>query len=128
MVVRLMKVELSVKRTLHLGSELLAAISECVSTNNGVFTGIFTCLRVACEDAERAAYSQLHLHVTGEYNHQQAGISCQNHRNVARCPVYTQQVSLVLALALAKVRNFGRVANKMQRLYATAFSCLLERC
>ncbi len=37
--------------------------------NNGVFTGVFTCQRVACEDAGRAAYGQLRLHVTGEYNH-----------------------------------------------------------
>ncbi len=43
---------------------------------NGVFTGIFSCRHVACEDAGRAAYSQLSLHVTGEYNRQQAGISC----------------------------------------------------
>ncbi len=56
--------------------------------NNGVFTSVFTCQHVACEDADRAAYSQLHSHVTGEYSRQQAGISCQNHRNVAHCPVY----------------------------------------
>ncbi len=43
-------------------------------TNNGVFIAIFTYRRVACEDAGPAAYSQLHLHVTGEYNCQQAGI------------------------------------------------------
>ncbi len=65
------------------------SISVTVSPNNGVFTGIFTCRRVAREDAERAVYSRLHLHVTGEYNRQQAGISCQNHRNVAHHPVYT---------------------------------------
>ncbi len=39
---------------------------------NGVFTGVFTCQSVACEDAGRAGYSQLRLNVTGEYNHQQA--------------------------------------------------------
>ncbi len=44
---------------------------------NGVFTGVFTCRCVACEDAGRAAYSQLHLHVTGKYYRQQTGISCQ---------------------------------------------------
>ncbi len=31
---------------------------------------------VQCEDAGRAAYTQLHLHVNGEYNCQQAAISC----------------------------------------------------
>ncbi len=48
-------------------------------------------------------YSQLRLHVTGEYNRQQAGISYQTTEHVARCPVHTQRVSLVLAHALAKV-------------------------
>ncbi len=42
----------------------------------GVFTGVFSCRRVASEDAGRAAYNQLHLHLTGEYERQQAGISC----------------------------------------------------
>ncbi len=37
--------------------------------NKGVFKGVFSCQYVACEDAGWAAYSQLHLHVTGEYNH-----------------------------------------------------------
>ncbi len=89
---------------------------------------VFTCRCVACEDAGRAAYSRLRLHVTDEYDRQQAGFSCQNHRNVARHPVYTQRVSLVLAHTLAKVRNFECVARKMQRVHATAFSCLHERC
>ncbi len=31
-------------------------------------------------------------------------------------------------LTLAKVRNFERVASKTQRVHATAFSCLHERC
>ncbi len=44
--------------------------------NNGVFTGVFSCWRVACEDAGQAVYNQLCLHITGEYNHHQAGISC----------------------------------------------------
>ncbi len=39
--------------------------------------GVFTCRRVACEDTGRAEDSQLRLHVTGEYNRQQAGISSQ---------------------------------------------------
>ncbi len=52
--------------------------------------GVFTYRCVACEEAGRVAYSQLLLHTTGEYNCQQGGISCQNHRNVARHPVYTQ--------------------------------------
>ncbi len=86
--------------------------SKIALSNNGVFTGAFTCRHVACKDIRQATYSQLHLHVTGEYNRQQAGISCQNHRNVARRPVYTQQVSPVLAHALAKVRNFDRMASK----------------
>ncbi len=42
----------------------------------GVFTDVFSRRCVACEDAGRAVDSQLHLHVTGEYNRQQAGISC----------------------------------------------------
>ncbi len=43
---------------------------------NSVFTGVFNCWCVACKNVERAAYSQLRLHITGEYNRQQAGISC----------------------------------------------------
>ncbi len=43
--------------------------------NEGVFAVVFSYQHVACEDAGRAAYSQLHLHVTGGYNRQQAGIS-----------------------------------------------------
>ncbi len=52
----------------------------------------FTYHLVACEDAGRAMYSQLHLHVTGEYSCQQAGISSQTTEYVARHPVYTQRV------------------------------------
>ncbi len=59
-----------------------------------VFTGVFTCQRLTGEDAGRAAYSLLRLHVTGEYNHQQAGISSQTTEYVARYPVYTQRVHL----------------------------------
>ncbi len=99
-------------------------VSTSCWNNNSVFTGIFTCQRVTCEDAGLAAYSQLCLHVTGEYNRQQAGISRQNHRNVAHRPVYTQWVSFVLAHVLAKVRNFEQVASKTQRVHATAFSHL----
>ncbi len=43
-------------------------ILENFDENNGVFTGFFTCRHIACEDAERAVYSQLCLHITGEYN------------------------------------------------------------
>ncbi len=60
--------------------------------NNGVLSGVFTCRRVACEDAGWAAYSQLHLHITGEYNRQQAGISSETTEYVAHHPVYTQRV------------------------------------
>ncbi len=49
-------------------------LDNCILHNNGVFAGVFTCRCVACEDTARAAYSKLHLHVTGEYNRQQAGI------------------------------------------------------
>ncbi len=35
---------------------------------NGVFAGVFSSWYVACEDAGQAVYSQLRLHVTGEYN------------------------------------------------------------
>ncbi len=45
---------------------------------NGVFTGVFTCQHVACEEAGRAAYSQLRLHVTGEYNRQVSVVKPQN--------------------------------------------------
>ncbi len=38
-------------------------------TNSGVFMGVFSRWCVAREDAGRAAYSQLHLQITGEYNH-----------------------------------------------------------
>ncbi len=96
--------------------------------NNSVFTSVFTCRSVACEDAGRAVYNQLRLHITGEYNRQQTGISYQNHRNAARCPVYTQRVTLVLTQALAKVRNFERVASKTHCVHATAFSCLHKGC
>ncbi len=53
--------------------------SECVRMwliiitfykNDGVFAGVFSYWGVACEDAGQAAYSQLRLHVTGEYNRQ----------------------------------------------------------
>ncbi len=40
-----------------------------------VFSRPFLVADVAYEDAGRAAYSQLRLHVTCEYNHQQADIS-----------------------------------------------------
>ncbi len=63
-----------------------------LSKINSVFTSVFTWWRVACKDAGRAAYSQLHLHVTGEYNCQQAGIRSQTTEYVARHPVYTQRV------------------------------------
>ncbi len=59
---------------------------------NGVFTGIFTCQHVACEDAGWAMYSQLRLHLTDKYNRQPAGISSQTTEYVARHPVYTQPV------------------------------------
>ncbi len=49
---------------------------KCLLVNNGVFTGVFSCWHVACEDAGRVVYSELRLHVTGKYNPQQAGISC----------------------------------------------------
>ncbi len=41
---------------------------------------------------------------------------------------FTQRVSLVLAHALAKVRNFEHVASKMQREHTAAFSHLHECC
>ncbi len=59
---------------------------------NGVFTGVFTYCRVACEDAGRAAYSHVRLYVTDEYNHQEAGISSPTTEYVACHPVYTQRV------------------------------------
>ncbi len=61
---------------------------------------------------------------TGKYNHQRAGISYQTTRHVARCPVCTQRVSLALAHALAKIRNFEHVASKTQCEHATVFSHL----
>ncbi len=85
--------------------------------------GIFTCQRVACEDAGRVAYSQLRLHVTGKYNRQQAGISSQTIEYIAHHPVYTASS---LVLVLAKVRNFERVVSKMQCVHAKAFSRLHE--
>ncbi len=71
---------------------LFLSIITLKDHNNGVFTGIFTRQCVACEDAGRAAYSQLRSHITGEYNRQQAGISSQTTEYVARHPVYTQRV------------------------------------
>ncbi len=79
---------------------------ECKPGINVVFTGIFTCWCVASL----------------------VGISCENHRNFARCPFYMQRVSLVLAHALAKVKNFKHVASKTQRVHATVFSGLHEPC
>ncbi len=94
--------------------------------------GIFSCWRVACEDAGQSAYSQLRLKVTGEYNRQQAGTSylivIKSQNMLQRCPVYTQRVSLVFVHAFAKVRNFECVASKMQREHATALSHLHDRC
>ncbi len=65
---------------------------------------------VACENAGWAAYSQLHLHVTGEYSRQQTSINSQTTEYVARHPVTAS--SLVLVLMLAKIRNFERVVSK----------------
>ncbi len=109
-------------------------VTALMSPNNGVFTGVFSCWHVACEDAGWAEYSQLRLHVTGEYNCQQAVswyqlLNCyQTTEHVSHHPVYTQRVSLLRALAFAKVSNFERVAGETQREHATAFSHLHERC
>ncbi len=65
--------------------------------------------------------------LTGEYNCPQAGISYQITEHVARCPVYTQRVSLALARTLTKV-NFEHVASKTQCEHVAAFSHLHERC
>ncbi len=62
-----------------------------MSTGITVFSRAFL-LAVACEDTGRAAYSQLRLHVTGECNRQQAGISNQTTEYVAHHPVYAQRV------------------------------------
>ncbi len=95
---------------------------------NGVFIGVFSCWHVACDNAGQTAYSQLRLHITGEYNHRQAGISSQTTEYVACRPAYIQRVSLVLAHSLTKVRNFEHVASETQHKHAAAFSCLHERC
>ncbi len=94
---------------------------------NRVFMSVFSYWCVACEDAGWAVYSRLRLHVTGEYNCQQAGTTCLTIEHVAHHQVYTQRVSHVLAHVLAKVTNFESVASKMQREHAIAFSHLHER-
>ncbi len=86
--------------------------------NNDVFTDLF----------RYRLYSQLHLHITGDYNCLQAGIGYQTTEHVVCRPIYTQRVSLVLTHSLAKVRNFKRVASKMQCEHATVFSRLLGHC
>ncbi len=88
---------------------------------------VFTCRRVACEDTGRAAYSQLRLRVTGEYNHQQVGISSQTTEYGAHHPVYTQQVHSYLRTR-SQVRNFEHVVSKTQRVHAAAFSHFHKRC
>ncbi len=65
--------------------------------------GVFTRRRVACEDAWLAAYSQLRLHVTGEYDRQQAGISSQTTEYVARHSVYIQRVHSYLCSQKLKI-------------------------
>ncbi len=72
---------LPLKNDCPIEKEFIMVSSENIASskdhhNNGVFMGILSCRCVACEDAGRAAYIQLHLHVTGEYNRQQAGVSC----------------------------------------------------
>ncbi len=67
--------------------------------------GVFTCRCVACEDAGRAAYSQLCLHVTGEYYRQRAGISSQTTEYVARHPVYTQHFFLIFCENKFQAKN-----------------------
>ncbi len=75
----------------------------CFQRINGVFMVVCSCWHVACEDVGRAVYSPLCLHVTGEYNRQQAGISSQTTEYVAYHPVYTQQVYLYLHTRLQKI-------------------------
>ncbi len=80
---------------------------------NVVFTGVFTCRHVACEDAGRAAYNQLRLLVTGEYNRQQAGISSQISEYVARHPVYTQRVHSYLRSQKLEISSVWRVKHSV---------------
>ncbi len=70
----------------NIGKTSRKGVPERERPDNGVFT------RAACEDAERAAYSQLRLYVTDEYNRQQVGISSQTTEYVARHPVYKHRV------------------------------------
>ncbi len=84
--------------------------------NNGVFTGVFTCRCAACEDAGRAAYSQLRLHITGEYNRQQAGISSQTTDYVARHPVYAQRVH-----SYSRTRSQKLEISNMQRVKCSMY-------
>ncbi len=95
---------------------------------NDVFKGVFSCLRVACEDIGRAAYSQLRLHATRKYNRQQV-VSIVKTTEMLHAVQFTRSEShCTRAHALAKVRNFEHVASKIQRVHATAFSYLQEHC
>ncbi len=84
------------------------------------------------EDDGRAAYSQLCLHLTGEYNYQQAGISCYiviKLLNMLHAVQFTHSEShLCSRMHLQKLEIFARVLSKMHCEHATAFSHLHERC
>ncbi len=74
-----------------------------------VSPGVFSSQHVACEDAGRAAYSQLcnwRVQSPASWN------QLLKPQNVAHRPVYMQQVSLILAHVLIKVRNFVLEASK----------------
>ncbi len=72
--------QVSLALAIHFTSVVTGVVAKERSPNNGVFTAVFIHRHAACEDAGQAAYSQSYLHVTGEYNYQQAGISCYNYR------------------------------------------------
>ncbi len=88
----------------------------------GVFTGVFSCQCVACEDAGRTAYSQIRWFRTQQVQSPASWYQLLKPQNVARRPVYAQHVSLILAHAFAKVKNFEHVASKNAR-ENTLISC-----
>ncbi len=84
--------------------------------NNGVFTGVFSCWCVACEYAGWAANSQLRLHVTGEYNYQQASKSQNMLHTVQFTPSDSHLYSRSQKLEISSVKRVKCSVNRRQRL------------
>ncbi len=100
---------------------------KSADVNDGVFSGVFTCRLVACEDAGQAVYSQLHLHVTGEYNRQQVGISSQTTEYVAHHPVYRQRVHSYSCSQKLEISSVQRVKCSVYMLCLAIYTSIASK-